>query len=237
MTQQDENEKIALRVKKLLAMSASSNQHEADAMMAKAMELLTQHNLSIQYVESVEERETDCDKFVRRPYMVGKAISHQQKMAAPVVNKFFFCNPILTKGGFLFVGRESNVEIAVHVFEFLSQTFERLWVAYRTETKARGVNVSGGMKIEFINGLQIGLIKKLAAERASLKQEQALAIIDDKLRTAVSQLVGQTKQVKGANFAGWDDAMAAGVRQGQQISIRYGLQSTGHRGAVTGATS
>lgn len=50
------NEKIIAKLRKLLALSQSSNQHEAEAALAKANELMTQHQIQMSDVEfSIEK--------------------------------------------------------------------------------------------------------------------------------------------------------------------------------------
>lgn len=218
------NEKIALRVKKLLALATSSNEHESKIAMAKAMELCTTHNLSIQYVESVGEKETEDDKFVRHDVEVGR-VPYEYKLVAPIIRDFFYVNPVLLNGKtFAFIGRESNVEIGMYVFEFLATKFLSLWLEYRTAMKKAGRNVSGGMKIEFMNGLQVGFMRKLRDSRAEFKQEQALTIIDEKLKAAVENEIGGVKLLGVSKFAGFAEARRSGEAKGREIQLNHGVK-------------
>lgn len=45
------NEKIVLKIKKLLALSKSENQHESQNAMLKVQEMLMKHKLSLKDVE------------------------------------------------------------------------------------------------------------------------------------------------------------------------------------------
>lgn len=222
-----ELEAVALKIKKLLALAGSANEHEAQAAAAKAMELATQHNLSIQQIESVAERASDSDPYVNKEEAFQKTVSHEERVVAGIVDRYFFVRTIWTKTKLgtrtAFLGRASNIEIAEYVAAYLVQTFNRLWKERRTQLKRQGFNVSGGVKIEYVNGLAIAVRRKLEAQRAAFKQEQALMVIDNQLQAFVDAQCGKTKAFKGARFEDHTWARRLGVEDGASINLNQGL--------------
>ena len=135
----------------------------------------------------------------------------------------------------LFLGRESNVQVADYVFNFLSSTFLRLWKQYRTAKKRQGINVSGGMKIEYINGLHAAVWRKLAQERAAFKQETALVVVNDALQAYANQAIGKVRAVNfGGKWADHQDARQDGLCDGKSIDIRQGVGAAKDRDALKG---
>lgn len=71
-----QSEKIIERIRKLFALGASSNQHEAELAMAKANELMQEHQISV-----VQLDDTDDEKIVREEYTLDHGARYVNSIA------------------------------------------------------------------------------------------------------------------------------------------------------------
>lgn len=130
-----EKEKVIERIRKLLALSTSANEHEAALAAERAQALLAQYNLSRSDVDRSEEQEfvMDYDEVTdSRPWRRG---------LATMVAQLYFCTymfdwrkePTTSRrcGYFrydvhIFIGARHNMEVAKLMFKYLYETVERL---------------------------------------------------------------------------------------------------------------
>lgn len=112
------------RIRKLLAKADSSRTmgelHEAEALTAKATEMLTRHNLSMADVTAEERGAVREELWTPTDYgfpLKLKAILWERYLAA-VVAENNFCKTLscADSNHIWFVGREENRKVAVHIF-------------------------------------------------------------------------------------------------------------------------
>ena len=127
-------EKIIDKIRKLLALADSPNEHEAALAAKKAQELLAEHNLSLSELEGKEEEGTEDGIF-------ETASQPWQRPICGGVAKLYFCYyyfsfakyPTPTRRcGYIrkdrhhFIGAAHNVAVAQMMAEYLLDTVERL---------------------------------------------------------------------------------------------------------------
>ena len=164
-SREDGASRIVERVQKLLALAASSEQHEAEAAMRKAHELMLKHNLESLHALDYEVRH------------LGEASKRRTSMERDVIallTEFFFVEaievpvylPLTGKSAHVFevCGTQANVAMADHVFSFLLRTAERLWAEAK---KARSLDAKE--RVPFQSGVIRGFGEKLRAERQTLR--------------------------------------------------------------------
>jgi Protein of unknown function (DUF2786) len=167
------------RIRKLLALAGSSNQHEAELAMRKAHELMLRHN--IESTRVLAERGYEVRHLgdpTRRGTRVEGAI-------VGILIEYFFVKairvpvylPHLGTRGLVheIVGTPSNVEMATHVYAFLLATAERLWHANRDDARVR----SGRDRLAYQSGVIGGFREKLMFERTGLERGQGLVWVGD----------------------------------------------------------
>jgi len=158
------------RIRKLLALAGSSNQHEAEAAMRRAHELMLRHNIE------VAAARTDRHYVLRHLGDPERRRTRVESDVAGLLSEFFFVKvirvpvylPRLGKSGTVYeiAGTHANVEMASHVFAFLLATAERLWAENRHDARVR----SGRDRLVYQAGVIGGFRDKLLAERGDLKQ-------------------------------------------------------------------
>jgi len=155
------------RIRKLLALAASSNQHEAELAMRKAHELMLRHNVD----EIPREREFE----VRHLGESRTRINGVEADIMGLISEFFFVEVItlpiyLAREGthgrvYELAGTRANLEMAEYAYEFLLATAERLWQQNRGDRRVR----SGRDRMSYQSGVIRGFREKLLAERVELR--------------------------------------------------------------------
>jgi Protein of unknown function (DUF2786)/SprT-like family len=165
-----ETDRVLERIRKLLALAGSPNQHEAEIAMRKAHELMLRHN-----VEATAAR-VERNYEIRHLGDPHKRATRVESDVAGLLSEFFFVEvirvpvylPRLAKSGLVYeiVGTHANVEMASHVYAFLLATAERLWNDNRHDARVR----NGRDRLAYQSGVIGGFREKLLSERTDLKQ-------------------------------------------------------------------
>ena len=159
-------DRLLARVRKLLALAASSNRHEAETAMQRAHELMLRHNL--------DDAATDARAFEVRH--VGDPSRRGSQVEASIVSlltEFFFVRAIripvyLPRAGkrghvYELSGTRPNLDLALYVHDFLLRTAARLWTAHRADPR-----ISPRDRLAFQTGVIRGFQDKLRADRRAL---------------------------------------------------------------------
>ncbi|MCA9674654.1 MAG: DUF2786 domain-containing protein, partial [Myxococcales bacterium] len=163
-----EVDRVLGRVRKLLALAGSANQHEAEAAMQRAHELMLRHNVEVAAAVAAPEFE------VRH---VGAPRRRRDPVESAIIVLLidcFFVKAIrvpvyLVREGtratqYELSGTRANLDLALHVHDFLLQTAARLWTANRHDARIR----SGHDRLAYQTGVIRGFHDKLRAERKTL---------------------------------------------------------------------
>jgi hypothetical protein len=223
------------RIRKLLALAESPNQHEAEAAMKAAHRMMLQHNVDI------EARRAAEGYGVRH---IGPARARHaawETLLISLLSRHFFVRivwvPVVDRTAITqrydgirlkrmdvaeALGTPENLEIAEYVYDFLAQTGERLWQAHR-----RAAGLKGNRERQrFLSGVMVGFRKKLdegveAAAREGLVWVGA-AGLDDFVKRRFPRLVHGTgvTVVRSAEFM-------AGQEAGRTIVLHKPIRSTG----------
>jgi hypothetical protein len=156
------------KIRKLLALAGSDNQHEAEMAMKRAHELMLRHNIEQAAAQQIYE--------VRH---LGTPSARANAVEADIVGlltEFFFVEVIrvpvyLPSEGrhaavYEVMGTHANVEMAAHVFAFLLATADRLWRENRRDARVK----SGRDRISYQSGVIGGFREKLLFDRKGLKE-------------------------------------------------------------------
>jgi len=163
-------DKMMLRVKKLLALAESRNRYEADAAMAKAQELIARYNIDLL---AQEENREYISLFTGRA-----ALRHppEDYSLAHLLQDFYFVQGIwvptyvLEKGKMGRVleisGTPSNVKVAGYVYDFVQQFIRGQWSVYN-DTKG----LDQYRRTDFALGIIDGFRLKLESQKKAISQK------------------------------------------------------------------
>lgn len=221
------------RVKKLLALAQSANEHEAALAMQKANDLIARYNL-----ERIDQDEAAT--YVYRIISPGKKrIAAYQRHICTILMNYFFVEVIFsdmyhpatceTYKTIEILGAAENVEIAEYVYYFLLRQLDRLWQDYRRNAwkPAKG-------KISYRLGVLHGLGEKLKASEAARRPEpqngKALTTVsvlvcqqDTKLAEFLRARFPRLARMQSRSSRVDQQAYLAGVREGRQLTIHKGI--------------
>jgi hypothetical protein len=219
------------RIRKLLALAGSPNQHEAELAMNKAHELMLRHN--IDWAQSQTERGFEVRHLGDPERRTTRVVSE----VARLLVEFFFVKvifvpayvPATGKTGQVLevIGTQANVEMAVHVYEFLLATAERLWTENRRDARVR----SGRDRLAYQAGVIDGFRAKLRAERQVLGKGQGLVWVGDpQLDTFYRRRYPRLRMRRSSVRLG--GAHAAGREAGGTIVLNRPVTSSSSRGRL-----
>jgi uncharacterized protein DUF2786 len=208
---------ITEKVRKLLRLAKSANQHESESALAKAMELAALHQIDV----SALSEDAEIAKLVTRYFRCGgRRLSREWREALGVARKFFNVTTCIMQsaGQVAFVGTESDVQIADYVTGFLVRTCRVELEKFTTKEKARRLRMSKNKRASFINAFFGGVWLQLSDQRTSqVKTITGLEIVlinASKARDAhLAEEIGETttcraldkpRDVKSTLFAGYD---------------------------------
>lgn len=164
-----DGDRVLERIRKLLALAGSANQHEAELAMNTAHELMLRHN--------IDEAAARTDRAFEVRHVGDPAVRGNRVETAVItlLTEFFFVEAIripqymvrLGKRGHVWElsGTRANLEMAEHVYAFLLATCDRLWRENRGDARVR----NGRDRRAYQAGVIAGFAAKLAAERVELR--------------------------------------------------------------------
>jgi hypothetical protein len=168
----DGEDRILVRVKKLLALAESSNRHEAEAAMAKAHELISKYNLDLLRIEKQKEF---ISLLVGRP-----ALRHflEDYALAGLLQDFYFVQGVWVPayvpekgkmGRVLEIsGTIPNVRIADYVHDYVQRFIALEWKEYNSDGALNRYRLT-----DFAQGIIEGFRSKLTSKGQDGREEQA----------------------------------------------------------------
>lgn len=223
-----EVDRVVERIRKLLALAGSANQHEAELAMKKAHELMLRHNVEVAASRAARDYEV---RHLGDPRRRG---TRAEAEVLSLLTTHFFVEairipvylPALGRRGSVYeiVGTRANVELAEHVYAFLLATAERLWQANRRDARIRG----GGDRHAYQVGVIRGFGEKLAGERRALAGTGLVwagdADLDRFYRRRHPRIVTTTRRGRGGA------ALEAGKEAGREVVLHRPVTAGGGSG-------
>ena len=232
----DGQDRILVRVKKLLALAESPNRHEAEAAMAKAHELISRHNLDLLRTDKKKE-------FIS--LLVGKpALRHfvEDYALANLLQDFYFVRGIWVPcyvpekekmGRALEInGTISNVRIAGYVHDYVRRFIEMKWKGYNPAGALNRYRLS-----DFAQGIVEGFRSKLESKEEDWKKNgETFALIrkeDPLLKRYLAYRYPHTAAIKTGRGIQDPRVRRDGKRIGKDLVISKGVtEGAGNRGRL-----
>lgn len=224
------------RARKLLALAASPNRHEAEAAMAKAHEMILKYNLDL--VEARAPREY-VSLFALAPRL-RHPIEHYH--LAGLLQDFYFVRCVWPRAFVLekaamgraleISGTVQNVRLAGYVCDFVLRFIDREWAAYNRD---RGLGRF--RKSDFAVGIVKGFRSRLEKQTESPgsfpgpRHGSVVLLRDPQLDEHLARRYPRLVSVRRAGGMRDPAVLRAGVRAGQRLVLHKGVES---RGSSTG---
>jgi hypothetical protein len=224
-----QEDRVLGRIRKLLALAGSENQHEAELAMKKAHELMLRHN--------IDQAAVPQSYAVRHLGAPHRRATPAELEIMGIISEFFFVEVIRVPvyqvhtgthaSTFEIMGSRENVEMAEHVHAFLLATAERLWQENRADRRVK----SGRDRQAYQAGVIRGFRDKLVGDRTELAQTEGLVWVGDSqldsfFRARYPRITRRRRQVR------YSGAHAAGREAGRTVVLHKpvtGGEATGRR--------
>jgi hypothetical protein len=225
------NSRVLERVKKLLSLAQSSQQHEAQMAMAKAQQLMALHNL-----ESFKDwsRDSFCHKLIRTE---KQRLSAWQSKILSILMESFFVEVILIQElntaslkrvqTIELLGTRENVEFAHYAYHFLCQQLEGLMKSYdlsgRTQKMSYRLGVLEGfsqkLKRASSPSLQGDHQRQSSIQRALIKFES-----EPELKSYLKEIYPRLHSRRSSSRIFDESLYSSGFQDGQKIVLSRPLE-------------
>lgn len=207
---------IILRIKKLLALSESSNEHESKLAMLKAQELLVKHKISLKQIENhkdvtVKEGKTNIT------FRQGKWKGQLADVIAENFGCYHFYRTNKTHT-IMFMGKDEDVTVCKIVLEYAIDCISSVVKKLRYEYQKEGYStkgLEGDYALGFIEGL-----KNAFEKQKGENQEYGLILIKDK---EVVEAYENKRFIGTINtdtkMQGFNEVYEKGIEDGENFSI------------------
>ncbi len=228
-----EEDRILLRVQKLMALAQSSNRHEAEAAMQKAHELTARHNIDL------ISRNMPRDFVSVFPGLPALRHFREDYALAMLLEDFYFVQGIWVPAYVLekekmgraleISGTAQNVKLAGYVWDFVRHFTDRQWEDY-----SRGKHLNRYRKSDFAVGILRGFRSRLEAgkiPKSDTAESRALVRMEDPLlRQYMDYRYPHTNMVRRKAMRYDPEIMDDGVRIGEKLVISRGITGQGKSG-------
>ena len=222
-------DRILLRVKKLMSLAKSGNRHEAEAAMTKAHELMRKYNIELLNKSSYRNF---VSMFIGSP-----ALRHHREEyhLANLLQKYYFVQGLWVssyvlakeKMGRVFEisGIKENVKIASYVYDFVKNTIDMHWRRYNRQGMLNRYR-----KTDFAVGLIEGFCDKLDAQKQTPAHRGNTAALipleDPMLQVYMSHRYPRTRSFQRTAASQDDQILKHGFDIGKDLVLSKGIEVT-----------
>jgi hypothetical protein len=210
--------KIIEKIKKLLALSESSNENEAKVAMLKAQELLAKHKLSMKevkgfkiYNSAIKEKKSSVS-FTKAKW--------KATLSRLIADNFGCYRYFKSKGTntIAFFGREEDIIVCNIVLEYAVDCIHSVVKRLRYQYLKNGYSTKG-LENDYALGFIAGLNEKFE-EQKKANQEWGLVLVKDKeVIEAHDQIKFKGKINISTCYQGYEDAYFKGCEDGKKFSV------------------
>src|SRR5437660_4654262 len=223
-------ERILERIQKLLALTEArgATPEEAASAAAKAQALLFEHHLTMARVEVNGHNGEKKEGYDKTDFLLNAtrfSLSWHRCLLTGICEANF-AEAIYGNGAKAYIiGRKSDVEVIVYLYQYLSREIERL--ADLTRRQEGVLKNKGRWKVSFCYGAAITIKERLnetqATQAAASPASQALVVMTaEDLAKAVSGYFPRLRQLRGGRISN-TDGYYRGQTAGRSIDIRPGV--------------
>ncbi len=217
-------DRIIERVRKLLALSNSSNEHEAALAAAHAQRLLAAHNLAMSELDLQEEGAGESG------LTVAKTVAKWLSALFATVADAFDCFPVVTttssESRLRFIGAGDDPGVAICTLEYLIKELRRLASIYLRNRESEKGRFSESdrkrIRTSYLLGAVHGVRQALAAQKIETPTtSRALVPVKDALiRQYVDENLGKLKIRRNRSSTVISSAFQQGRQDGASLQLR-----------------
>ena len=224
---QPEKERIFRLLKKVLSLTGSPNEHEAQAAVQKARYLLTKYSIDLVEFDRERHFHSRCLGPVK-----GRRMSYELWLAA-ILNEFFFVEVLWAEsydalrgrsGSVLEIfGTTANLEMAEYVYHYLLGLLDHLWKKYKTRNRVR----LNRERQRYLAGILEGFYRKLQDQGTTLEQAHALVWKGDPRLQEFYRYLNPRVQKRYWGGPSRTRAYEDGRQEGKRVTIQKPIATRG----------
>ncbi len=240
-----EGRRFIRKIRKLLALAQSANEHEANLAMTKAAELMDRYNL-----RRLEEDDQEGYGYLIINHK-KKKIERYQRQICNILQKFFYVSVVFSSQYdprlddehriIDLMGRRENIEVAEYVYFFLVNKIDDLWQQNKKKFQGNGRRA----KNSYFSGLLAGFYDKLKRRNQQARKAAGLALAaptsalvgagDRELRDFIGRRYPRLSHRSAGGATIYRDSYESGVADGGKIVIHKGVSAQdGNQGRLLG---
>lgn len=223
---QDPNDRILIRIKKLLALAQSRNQYEAESAMIKAHELIAKYNIDRM---ALDRKRNYLSIFLTEPALrQSRDVYH----LANLIQEFYFVQGIwvpafvMEKGKMGRVleisGTRQNIAMASYVYDFVKRFIETEWTDYNHKKRLNRYR-----KTDFSVGIIEGFRHKLSRQTEKHRQRTDIRdlvwVQDRQLKEYMAYKYPRTASFSRSASGHDPEVMEDGVKIGKKLVLHKGI--------------
>ena len=225
----DKEKTVLRRVRKLLGLAQSSNQHEACLALKKAQDICLEHSINCHHENEFSD------------YML-LLINHKkcrietyQSLIASLLSTYFYVEVIhnqlydpktLKEHKVLEVyGSRHRVKVAEHVYWFLIQQLDSLWQEYKKQKRSVGLRERTSFLQGAVSGFSDNLAKLKKADSLPRQEEKGLILLEKEktlqyIKKRYPKVYTSTYSTRSTTTKAWNE----GVSKGKKIKLYQSLE-------------
>ena len=227
---------IIEKIRKLLALSNSSNEHEAALAAGHAQRLLSEHNLAMADIEAKEPPQS-AD---RVETSVAKALPKWVRHLSAGVCSAFDCQAIHhpAYGKLTFIGVGADVQIAAYTFAYLDKSIRKLCTRYLKDNAATLIPARQRELIR--HSYYLGAVSTINIRLRNQKRQTpttpgAMVPVKEGLIKKAMDDAGATRTIRSRRSYINAQAYNRGQSDGRNVEIVKGLGGNTGLNAIEGA--
>ena len=215
---------IIEKIKKLLALANSSNEHEAALAAGHAQRLLSEHNLAMADIDATHKP----DKADKVETVVPKTLPKWLRHLSSGVSTAFDCQTVHypTTGKMVFIGVGADVEIASYTFSYLHRVVRKLctnYVRHHVDDRITGRNREL-LKQSYLLGAASTITLRLREQKIQTPiTSSALVPVKEGLIKQTMSELGKLRTVRSRKSYINAEAYGKGQNDGRQVGINKGI--------------
>lgn len=230
-----DNSAIIEKIKKLLALANSSNEHEAALAAGHAQRLLAEHNLAMADIEAAHRP----DKADKVETAVSKSLPKWVRHLSAGVSTAFDCKAIHhpATGKMTFIGVGADVQVAAYTFTYLERILRKLCSGYMKRHVAS--TLPSRHRELMRHSYYLGAVSTITGRLSEQKVQTpvttgALVPVKEGLIRQAMHEIGNLRTMRSRRSYINSDAYSRGQTDGEQIGIHHGISGASSRHKISG---
>lgn len=223
----EQKSSIIIKVKKLLALANSSNEHEAALAASHAQRLLSEHNLAMADIDHTYELKS-ADRVETK---VSKTLPKWTRHLSAAVCTAFDCQAIHhpADGKMTFIGIGADVQIAIYIFSYLDHTIKKLCGAYIKKDANKNISSRDRnfMRQSYCLGAVSTITERLREQKLQTPVTPgALVPVKEGLIKKALLDLGSTRTIRSRKSYINSDAYMEGRQDGRHVRINKAISGS-----------